>query len=562
MVCLACTVSAQGIKVSFEPVFQGDSTGPVLVTMQNPGRGVSGRVRVEDYTSKIFYPVELPSGSVKQIIVTNSGGGYGNKLQFESGARIIEAPVSYDYNSIQRRSAVIHDEPDAVVQMNKADPVKKLSAGFYAAKAESVPDRLSGYDSYNSVWLAQGSDRLSDAQVAAIKNYLIHGGSVVFIGGAGNSALRDSRWMDVLRAKGEGLSNQTQVIASGIPNLTFGTVNLPSTAWETTQFNGLGGYKSVGAGRVVILRFSPFDKVFVDAGVASRLAARVVTIIPQRQVNDLFHSTANKQEYEYGFPTGYDSDSISSSAQGVFKYEAPKSGDLFAPVWVFALILAPLSILVPRMMKRAELAWVFAPVSAISVAVLVMSSQSGLRSSAQAQVTSGTIFAQEGIASSVAVLKTELFFPRSGRFDLNMDPPERAELEGGSGGMLSRTSDTFDVGAAIVPPVTVKNLEFRTLYSREIIDGPSTWLEYEVLSGQKKVKVTNKAPFEIKSIRLGMNKEAGPLPAGKSLTIGAELAQKDLDLLICTIEKLPLGPKIGEATSSIVVNYRLKGRVW
>lgn len=562
LACLPSLLPAQGLKVDFAPVFQGDSTGPVLVTMQNPGRPIVGQIRSSGYANTVLYPVELPTGSVKQVMVFRSQNFYDSgQIKFEAGPRVIDAPLSYSYEDLRLRSAVIHDEPDAIVQMSKADPLKKLSAGLYPAKSEGTPDRTSGYDSFDSVWLGQGSDRLSDAQVLAVKQFLLQGGCVVFIGGAGNSALRDPRWQDVIGAKAQGLTNGRGSLLNGIAATTFGAVELPSSAWTSPQFNGYGGYKSVGAGRAVILRFSPFDQVFINSGTASRLAAKVHTLIPQRDSFDIFIDNSGFQPQQDSYYPGY-RDTTSTNASGAFTYEAPEAGRLFTPVWIFALILAPLSILIPRFLKRAELAWVFAPLAAVGVAAMVMSSQNALRSSTQAQVTTGTIFAHEGIATSVAILNTEMFFPRSGRFDLNMEPMERAEIQGGSSGFMGNSSSTYDLGGRIIPPVTVKNLEFRSLAARTAVEGASEWISYTIDPSKKELIVTNRSPHQIRSVRVGAGKDSGPLAPGKSVSVKPVAGQRDNNLIQCTFENLELGPKVGKATSTITLDYRMKGKAW
>jgi hypothetical protein len=562
LACLPSIIPAQGLKVDFAPVFQGDSTGPVLVTMQNPGRPLVGQIRSSGSVNTVLYPVELPTGSVKQVIVYRTQNYYDSgQIKFEAGPRVIEAPLSYSYDMLRLRSAVIHDEPDAVVQMSKADPLKKLSAGLYPARAEAAPDRTSGYDSFSSVWLGQGSDRLNDAQVLAVKQFLLQGGCVVFIGGAGNSALRDPRWQDVVGEKAQGLTNGRASLLSGIPAATFGAVDLPSSAWANPQFNGYGGYKSIGAGRAVILRFSPFDQAFINSGTASRIAAKVHTLIPKRDSFDIFIDNSGFQPQEDSYYPGYQ-DTTNTNSSGAFTYEAPEAGQLFTPVWIFALILAPLSILIPRFLKRAELAWIFAPVAAIGVAAMVMSSQNALRSSTQAQVTTGSIFAHEGVATSVAVFNTELFFPRSGRFNLNMELMERAEIQGGSSGFMGNSSTTYELGGRMIPPITVKNLEFRSLAARTAIEGASGWISYTINPAKKELIVTNRSAYQIRSVRLGAGKESGPLAPGKSVTVKPVAGQRDNNLIFCTFEDLEFGPTIGKATSTIILNYRMKGNTW
>lgn len=554
---LACGAAAQGLKVEFAQVFAGDENGPVRVTLKNPGRGIVGQIRSGSGVKSVLYPVELPTGSEKQVIVSRDTSYYSNTLQFEVGPRVIPAPQNVLYQEARIKSAFIHDLPDAVVQMSKAEPIKKLALGLYPAKAEDVPDRASGYDSYASVWLGEGSGRLTDSQIEAIKQYLLQGGCVVFVGGAGSTALRDARWQDVIGAKAEGLSNQRASLMDGIQAATFGRVNLSGPAWSTPQFQGMGGYKTVGDGRAMILLFSPFDQAFVNAGVASRLVAKAHTLVPQQGGTDLFYIATSSQssESEYGYPS-YETQ-MSSTAQSIFQYQPPEAAQLFTPVWIFALILAPLAILVPRILKRAELAWIFAPAAAIGAAVLVMNGQTALRNASLGQVTSGSIVAQEGVATSVALLHTELFFPRSGRFDLNLAPVERAEIQGGSSGFLSNAAVTYDVGARIVPPISVKNLEFRTLTTREALTGPSEWISYQA-EPKGNVRVTNKSPYPVKSVRVGTGTASGPLKPGQSASVKPAGGQKFGNLIIAEFENLPLGPKIGKATSQISLKYRMK----
>jgi hypothetical protein len=177
-------------------------------------------------------------------------------------------------------------------------------------------------------------------------------------------------------------------------------------------------------------------------------------------------------------------------------------------------------------------------------------------------VTTGTIFAHEGVSTSVAVFNTELFFPRSGRYELNLEPMERAEIQGGSSGFMGNSSTTYDLGGRMIPPVTVKNLEFRSLAARTPVEGASEWISYRIDSAGKEVTVTNRSPHQIRSVRLGAGKESGRLAPGKSVTVKPVAGQRDNNLIFCTFEDLELGPNVGKATSTMVLNYRMKGKTW
>ncbi len=558
--CLAAAAPGQGLKVDFSPVFQGDKTGPVRVALKNPGRGVKGQIRVNTADSTVLYPVELPTGSEKQVVVTPLGENYNPpQIQFEAGARVIARPADYPSQYLQNKSALIHDQPDAIRQISMAEPIKKISLGLFPTLAEDAPDRASGYDNYSSVWLAEGSNRLTDTQISALKIYVLQGGCLVFTGGASSSALRDPRWQDLIGAKAEGLTNVNAALLTGLRPSTFGRVNLSAPAWSTTQFQGLGGYKSLGEGRAIILLFSPFDQVFTNAGTASQITAKVHSLVPTRSDNDLFYSAGGFKRNEYSnYSQPSDPSEASVKKEGVFQYKPPPAEQLFAPVWIFALVLTPLAILVPRFLKRAELAWIFVPAAAVGAAVLAMSSQTTLRNSLQAQETTGIIAAQEGMDAAVAMLTTYLFFPRSGQFDLKLEPVERAELRGGSSLFMSGASTIYDVGMNIVPPITVRNLEFRTLMTRETVDGPSGWIAYKTDPAKGTVLITNKSPHVMKSVRIGSGAESGALRPGQSASVKLTSGQKNFDVISAVFDSQLLGPKVGKATSLITLKYRTK----
>lgn len=560
---LASSIEAQALKVTFSPVFEGDLAGPTRVTVSNRGSARRAEIISPGGRSTTIYPLELPAASVKEVIVAEADEYSYQPLRFVSGRFSVEEPYGMGSPAVSR-AAVIHDEPGSITRFKAAAPLLKIQWAMFPCLPEDAPARAAAFSGYKAVWLGGGSERLSDAQTAALKAYVIGGGNLIFSGGTHAGALKDPRWTELLGLRAEGLTNRTVKFLPEFPPVTFGSVSLAGQAWPQKHFDGLGFSRPFGAGRILVLSCSFFDQSFESALVTSRLCAKTLLVAKSpspshRLRSDLHTDRASTTAPGPPIPTT----TGSLPAQDAFTYTPPEAGSLFAAVWVFALILAPLAILVPRLLKRAELAWVLAPLTAIGMAVFVMAGQGALRSMKLSQQTSGRLFIQEGVNTSILYAKSDIFIPRAGGYDFNMPPSEMLTLEGGTSQFGSGSGTVYDVGTIVVPPIAAKNLEFRTLRYQSILEGMGSWLTVKRVGKTSKLEVTNRSPYELTQLRVGDAKpEGGAVAPGRSLALEAAGAKGTIPVIHFVVTGLDVGPKLGRDRQTILGSFQLARSPW
>lgn len=568
---LTASVDAQALKVTFEPVFEGDFAGPTRVTIANRGGSRRGDIISSGYPNSTIYPVELPASSIKEVIVSGVGDYSYQPLRFVSGRFSVEEP--YGYASPGRnRAAVIHDEPEAIVRLKGALPLMKVQWGMFPCRPEEAPERAAAYSGYCAVWLVGGSERLSEDQVAALRAYVIGGGSLIFSGGTHAGALKDPRWTSLLGVRAEGLANKTAKLMPDVPALTFGSVSLSGSPWPHKLLEGFAAYRPMGMGRVTLMACSFFDAPFESAGVTSRLCAKIL-VSASRSGPPQERLTSWRFEDPTSWPAGSVpggppplSPGLGSPAYSppvdAFTYTPPEAGTLFAAVWVFALILAPLAILLPRLFKRAELAWALTPLAAVGAAVFVMSEQGALRSMKLSQQTKGMLFIQEGAEPSVLYAKSDIFIPRAGGYDFGMAPAEMVTMEGGTSQFGANSGAVYDLGGSRVPPISAKNLEFRTLRYQSLLTGMGGWLEVKRVGGTSKLEITNRSPHKMTDIRVAEGRPEGSLDPGKSLIVDGSKAKGTIPSVHFVVTGLEVGPSLGRERQTISVTFQLARSPW
>lgn len=568
---LSAQAGAQALKVTFEPVFEGDFAGPTRVTIANRGGPRKGEIISSGYPNTTIYPVELPASSIKEVIVSGAGDYSYQPLRFVSGRFSVEEP--YGYASLGRnRAAVIHDEPEAITRLKGAMPLMKIQWGMFPCLPEEAPARAAAYSSYSAVWLAGGCERLSEDQVAALKAYVIGGGNLVFSGGTHAGALRDPRWTSLLGVKAEGLDNRRAKLMTGVPAVTFGSVGLAGSPWPHKLLEGFAAYRPMGMGRVTLLGCSFFDAPFESAGVTSRLCAKILPGA-SRSGSPQERLTSWRFEDPTSWPAGSvpggpppPSPGLGSPAysppEDAFTYTPPEAGALFAAVWVFALILAPLAILLPRLFKRAELAWALTPLAAVGAAVFVMSGQGALRSMKLSQQTRGMLFIQEGAEPAVLYAKSDIFIPRAGGYDLGMPSTEMVTMEGGTSQFGANSGAIYDLGGGVVPPISAKNLEFRTLRYQSLLTGMGGWLEVKRVGETSNLEIINRSPHKLSDIRVAEGKPSGSLDQGKSLIVDGSKAKGTIPAVHFVVTGLEVGPLLGREKQTLQVSFQLARSPW
>lgn len=550
LLALVCVASAQQVTARFEAVFTRDVAGPKLLTVSNAGPATQGVAEFRSGSGRLLFQLELPSGSTKEIMLPASADGYPGLYTFRVGAQVFEADTNWGSREGSRRIAVVGDEGLLYQRLEATPALQDGSVSVYSAPIERAPTRLAIYNSFSSVWLGGGADRLRDDQVQAVQDFLMAGGTVVLLGGAQPGALRDPRWTPLVGKFGSPQNARARLVAS-LPPVRFAHLTQAGGLPGTPILNGYGSYLEVGAGRLILLTFSPVDDAFEQAGQSSRLVERVVSFTPREVSPNLFRTNSTFREVP---GSGLETMGEDMGSDGLASFQPPSAGSLFQPVWLFALLIVPVALFVPRWIKRPQWSWVALPVGSIAVSAFVLTNQQPLSQLGLSRNLEAVIYTHEGLADGVGGGFSEIFLPRAGVFDLKMPKAEYAEMQSGQD---FTTSDWEDVGGVVPKPVRARNLEFRSVRFQTRVPGAGKWLAVAREPGSSRIRVTNRSPYLITEI---WTPGKTPRAINKGETIVMDLtnvAAKDR-VILYRVRGAPIGPQIGEATENVVAILRLR----
>ncbi|MBS1720284.1 MAG: hypothetical protein JST35_07550 [Armatimonadetes bacterium] len=576
---VAGTCLAGPINVTFTPVFEGDSASPVRVTITNTGEGKQGEVYIEEglYTR---YPFDLPTGANKSIVVPTNQYGYRDDIKVRIGNQVFtEPPTGRQYERERdRRLAVISDEAFAFIRQNPSKPMTESNSVFAGTKPELAPDRTKAFDGYAGIVLDQGAERLNDAQVRAIQAHTLQGGTLIFIGGSSAAVLRDPRWKAFIGGSVSGTSNVKDKLLQSVPPVTFSATSVSRPKGISPLLNGYADYRTVGNGRVILYRMNPFEPGISGASISLATLMKAV-ILTQIAQSDQVTSPGR-----YGGTSSYANPYEEQSPYFGTTLNMARGGFQRAmiPVWIFAALLVPLAIIIPRKMKRDQLSWVLIPVIGFGITLYILRNQVGKSETSIQVISDANVFAQEGLADGVLLGRSMMFFPRAGQYDIGLPPVD--QVWGGS------YEDSFDgypdsmgyggaAGVSLVDngkvqlgPVPTQNLTTRAIRYRAECPGAGTWIKVKKGAASEEYVITNTSPYDFQSVSIeypvsGDSEEStaqtsGKLARGQSISIRLMNGGTGIPRVLCTLDGYNFGPQIGKRVTNVRFHFQLGGRLW
>lgn len=466
------------LSIGVQSVFFGGNntpldTVPVIVTVENTGPGTAGFVTASNDMFLTRYPVELPNGSKKSFVAYVPNKGYASmKFVLQTNRGTEEAELNFGSNPSGYQVAAIDDRQGAMQFLKN---MRTLVA--FTVKPENAPDRTIGYRGFRGVILGEGSERLSDEQVAALRRFVTMGGSLFFRGGAGNPTLRDPRWADLMPVSS--VATQTRPIA-GLPKLRG---NGPITILRGERAAGAEAMIPSDAGPLLIRKpfglgyanFLPLDPITAPARElpgGDQLAAALLA--PTLSVSRF--AGPNEQQDPYG-SFGM-SPPIPQNTNDPFSAELPGTSNVLMILGIYLILVVPVNFLILRLIKRGELAWITTPIISLAFSFVFFRLSGNLYSQGLARSTSGVIVADPVQNEAYFAGKAQLFFPRGGTFDLKSGPLEAAwsasQIYGSGFGMgdQTRTLNAFspvDVGVVAFPGANVSNLSFHEMNIAQVV---------------------------------------------------------------------------------------------
>lgn len=450
------------IDLRVRPVWSGMPISrhtPCYAEIENNGVDTDGALSEVSAIGglNIDYPVELPSGARKRVLVFSTGYGTAT-FQLRTRFGDIKHRMEVSYGSGSSNYGLISDNPDDLILMrgNSKDSSDQGGVQTGGCKPDEAPDRITAYSCLDVLVLGEGTERLSDVQVSAIKQYVKSGGGLIFIGGVAKSASTDSRWNDIRPAANLSLANRT-LNGEAVTELT-GT----AAPWaKRVSFEmGQGWTTDYGLGSVGMLSVNPFESP--------------VRTYSGRRAMMLRVAERNRGAAAGGFVGPYlevsnpTMTSMGTLGSDPFEITAPSSGSLAWIVLAYIVAVIPVNFLILRKLKRVELAWVTVPIISVLFSLVLLRSTIGLYKASASTRTRAVIALDGRGGEGVVMARSEMFFPNADSHDLklvNCDGTYRPQVDNDFRYYSNDQADALnfvDNGRSLVAPTcNTTNLAFR-----------------------------------------------------------------------------------------------------
>jgi len=544
-------LASSDLKLSLEPVFEGNLAPqgiyPVVADIQNVGPDAQGVLAVVADTERLEYPVELPRGSHK-LVFTYPKSHYG-EIRFSLTTDHGKVDLSYAPRSPRVDGIpvlLISDRPGELafivgtagsIRSGSSDQALSLVDSY--VKPGLAPARSMGYSGTTKIILGSGSERLSDEQVAAIKLWVVTGGSLTFVGGVSSPVLSDRRWADLLPATNFHVTDpfvSVTLKAMGAESDGAATEDVPATsmltgtpakdASATTDGSILiWAEKPYGLGKALYMAFNPFESPLNKwdgrRSAVSKILRRDSSPIVASYLQQYAASQSGRQAFASPpYPGTAPMVSVAAEAKpeapirdDPFSMKLPSTEQILAVLAAYFFVVVPINFLILKKLKRGELAWVTAPIISLAFAGLLFTSAASLYKSKMSTVTNGVVLAQEGEPEGMFIGNTQMFVPHAGSYDLKLKNVDSiGELSTDSsqeyfgGQPIESDFEPIDVGEIEVPGMSANNLTFRKLSYRQRVP-ISSWFHVQLESmgaHTARCDITNSSPFTLHNAQIAV----------------------------------------------------------
>ncbi len=536
---------------------------PIRVDLENIGPGELVQLIARSGSVEVMTPVEMPQGAEKTVEMYLPSEQFGSPQLFVKRG-LLESAIPIDTMgpswTVSYKIALISDQIGDLTMLRRPpgtggpnpghnNPRTQIVLEDMSAKPGEAPTRSIGYWGIDTLFLGEGSERLTDAEVDAIKAAVLQGLDLVFVGGSIRPVFADPRWQALLPVHSVGpAENRTFSAVSQLVsmNADFSLPMLelqPSPMTHRIPESGdpVMVYRTFGNGSISIIAFDPFMPQVKNWN--GRFA--------------LFSYFGNR--FQIGgtpTPTGGFEDIGYHDDVGVFRVNLPSSGKIAIILFGYLLIVAPLNFLVLRKLRRGELAWITAPLLAVGCAVIIFGFASQLYGAQASRASSGVLFGASGSNGLVGTITQQLYFPSSGTRDLGLKNVEYVTSASFNDPRFGNpTMNKFiDVGQVIAPNYSVSNLSFREFAMVQRIP-----MEIDLATAQKlpngMVRVELRNPFShpMASIFIRSGKSTqrlAMLESGQTHTVDIKPGEQDAIELDLYVKVPELGAQHGTDVSS------------
>jgi hypothetical protein len=530
------------ISMQLRRVFEGYSINPepVIVELSNSGPDAAGTLFVNFNSTTIEHPVELPQNSTKRFTVYPSSalGAANFSLVTNRGTMTGTLQDPQPVADTGKIVALISDEPGSMSFLRVASGKASSLAAVYC-RPEDAPDRPVGYEGVNTVVLGRGAERLSDATVTALKEWVVMGGSVVFFGGSSTPVLEDPRWRAITPVEdAEPVSvSQSPALArlggAPTPAATFLSGEaVPEAIVRSEGDHLISAERRVGLGKVLLLGFNPLEAP-LDAWSGRRQALTNALRLSDRQRSYSFYHTTS--------PATPMTMSSGSTQTDPFSTKLPDGSQIVGLLTAYFFLVVPINFLILKRMKRGELTWVTAPVLALGFSGVLFTSAGSLYGAELSVAHQGHVIAYEGLPNGMFTGESSLFIPRGGYYDLKLSGVDqlqeisRRDYTSTSAGSISFA----DVGEVKIDRLRTSNLAFKEFWYRQEVPA-GKWFSIQPL-GDGKWQISNTGPYRLDEPSLNVGGRsiaiAAPIEPGATVTVSEKDLGKESDDLVAFVKR-------------------------
>jgi hypothetical protein len=467
----------------------------IQVHLINDGPAVTGELRLAGGTqgqTRFGTAVDLPTQSDKRYTLYVQPPAFGSELAVsltQGDTPVVTTKVKFAiHDGTQLMVAVVAERPEGIVaNLGLLPNQNQVAPLVMSLTPEDLPERVEAWSALDRiVWQDVDTDRLSPAQLEALRGWIAGGGRLVIAGGTAGPR--------ILQGLPDSLLPYRPVTTTDVPASSLGGIlgALPADAAQVPALSGdlidgralatVGGRvvaaeRTYGSGQVTLLGFDPTTSWIVDSKAAQGLWRRM---LPARTSSGLSFA---------------DDSMLVSAVSQLPSLALPPVGGLIILLAAYILLIGPVNYLVLRRLDRREWAWLTMPILVVVFTVAAYAFGTALRGNDvivnEVAIVRGAVGATDGTGQ----IYLGVFSPSRGQYQLQvpggalLSSPINGDVFGGTG-----AASQLDVLQG--DPARVRNLDvgfgsLRTIRAESAVTVPLVDTDLRLEDGRLKGTVRN-----------------------------------------------------------------------
>ncbi|MFL5644699.1 MAG: hypothetical protein ACJ78L_05070 [Chloroflexota bacterium] len=500
----------------------------ISVHLTNDGPPISAELRLAGGTQGQTHfgtPVDLPTQADKTYVVYAQPPAFGSELTVdlvEGGTTLAtrKAPFTI-HDATQLVVAVVAEHPERLVGSIDLPPnMNQVAPLIVSLTPEDLPERVEAWASIDRmVWQDTETDRLSPAQLDAMRGWLAGGGRLVIAGGTVGPA--------ALAAFPDTILPFRPVVTTDLPaeNLTGLLGELPTGAATVPALSGeliagrtlatagdrvVAAERPYGSGGVTLLGFDPSVDWISRSDASHDLWRR---ILPAKGAGGL---------------SFVDDNLLISAVSQLPALSLPPIGGLILILLVYILLIGPINYLVLVRLDRREWAWFTMPALIVAFAVGAYGFGAALRGSSVVVNEVAVVRGASGTTDGTAQVYLGVFSPTRGVYQVSvpggalLSAPISGDFFGTTG--TANTLDVLQGDPARVRDLGVGFSSLRAIRAETAMKVPLIETDLRLEDGRLKgtVKNSSQQRLERPAVVLGQTVvSVGDLEPGATATVDA-----------------------------------------